>query len=266
MDRRRGGHLPDRRRRRLLEPVTRLCAGRGQGRADPVSARAVTAAGRPAGGVRRLPRPVARLRAGHDAGPRRQAADRHRGGRSALVVLSPVLLASLSIIRSVTARPSCSVRPGSASTGRPFTVYKFRTMVPDAEDAPGRGRSTSKRDPRATPSRRPTIRGSRRSGRFLRRTSLDELPQLWNVLRGRDEPRRAAPAAARRGRPLRRLAPAAADHEARDHRALAGGGAPRAGVRPLGGASTWPTSTGGRSGWTSGSSCGRSRRCWPEGR
>jgi lipopolysaccharide/colanic/teichoic acid biosynthesis glycosyltransferase len=66
--------------------------------------------------------------------------------------------------------------------GRLFTMYKFRTMVPDAEQRQwevGRPNETgtiifkTADDPRVT-----------RLGRLLRRTSLDELPQLWNVLRG----------------------------------------------------------------------------------
>jgi exopolysaccharide biosynthesis polyprenyl glycosylphosphotransferase len=56
--------------------------------------------------------------------------------------------------------------------GRRFTMYKFRTMQQDAEDSE-HPRFAEKRDPRAT-----------RVGRFLRRTHLDETPQLWNVLRG----------------------------------------------------------------------------------
>jgi exopolysaccharide biosynthesis polyprenyl glycosylphosphotransferase len=56
--------------------------------------------------------------------------------------------------------------------GRPFTIYKFRTMVPDAE-APGRAQWAGEHDQRATP-----------IGRFLRRTHLDEIPQFWNVLKG----------------------------------------------------------------------------------
>lgn len=56
--------------------------------------------------------------------------------------------------------------------GRPFTVWKFRTMVTNAEQN-GQAQWAKPDDPRVT-----------RVGRFLRRCHLDELPQLWNVLRG----------------------------------------------------------------------------------
>ena len=56
--------------------------------------------------------------------------------------------------------------------GRPFTVYKFRSMEHDAEDASGPVWARED-DPRATP-----------VGRWLRRFDLDELPQFWNVLKG----------------------------------------------------------------------------------
>jgi exopolysaccharide biosynthesis polyprenyl glycosylphosphotransferase len=56
--------------------------------------------------------------------------------------------------------------------GTHFTMYKFRTMREDAEH-PGLPLWAAERDPRTTP-----------GGRFLRKTRLDELPQLWNVLKG----------------------------------------------------------------------------------
>ncbi len=55
--------------------------------------------------------------------------------------------------------------------GRPFMMYKFRSMRPDAEDDGPRW--AEEEDPRCT-----------RFGRFLRRTKIDELPQLYNILRG----------------------------------------------------------------------------------
>jgi lipopolysaccharide/colanic/teichoic acid biosynthesis glycosyltransferase len=55
--------------------------------------------------------------------------------------------------------------------GRPFVLYKFRTMQVDAEK--NGAQFAKQNDPRVTP-----------LGRFLRKTRLDELPQLWNVLRG----------------------------------------------------------------------------------
>jgi exopolysaccharide biosynthesis polyprenyl glycosylphosphotransferase len=62
------------------------------------------------------------------------------------------------------------VRVGES--GKLFTMFKFRTMDQAAE-APGMPVYAEENDPRVTP-----------SGRFLRRTHLDELPQLWNVLKG----------------------------------------------------------------------------------
>jgi len=88
---------------------------------------------------------------------------------TALLACLPVLGVVAVLIRLSMGRPVFfrHRRPGLHS--RPFTLYKFRTMT-DARDADGR----------------PLPDGDRLTplGRFLRRTSVDELPQLWNVLRG----------------------------------------------------------------------------------
>ena len=68
-------------------------------------------------------------------------------------------------------RRSGSDRRHEDNYGKPFTLYKFRTMRTDAEK--NGAQFATKGDPRVTS-----------IGRFLRKTRLDELPQLWNVLKG----------------------------------------------------------------------------------
>ena len=86
-----------------------------------------------------------------------------------LLVLSPVLLATAVAVRVGLGSPILfrQVRPGR--DGQPFEMLKFRTML-DARDADGNPLSDAER--------------LTRFGRWLRSTSLDELPELWNVLRG----------------------------------------------------------------------------------
>ncbi len=104
------------------------------------------------------------------------------GSAAALVVLSPLLVAIAVAIRIDSRGPIFFMQRRTGLHGRSFTMVKFRTMVPDAEDRlaelaeqnviSGHAFKIAV-DPRVT-----------RVGRFLRRTSLDELPQFWNVLVG----------------------------------------------------------------------------------
>jgi undecaprenyl-phosphate galactose phosphotransferase len=102
-----------------------------------------------------------------------------------LVVLSPLLLLLTVSIRSSASGSAIFRQDRIGRNGEVFRVAKFRSMYPDAEERLHASESLRaayvdngytlplKVDPRVTP-----------VGRFLRRTSLDEMPQLWNVLRG----------------------------------------------------------------------------------
>jgi len=89
----------------------------------------------------------------------------------ALLLLSPVLLATAVAIALEDGRPVLFRQLRVGRGGREFGMYKFRSMVKNA--AAIGPYFTSGDDPRIT-----------RTGRFIRRTSLDELPQLINVLKG----------------------------------------------------------------------------------
>jgi len=96
-----------------------------------------------------------------------------------LVVFSPLLLVLALVILVESGRPVLFAQRRVGKGGRVFRMYKFRTMVRDAI-AVGQKLQISE-DPYGHLPDDPRIT---RSGRFLRRTSLDELPQLLNVLRG----------------------------------------------------------------------------------
>lgn len=93
------------------------------------------------------------------------------GAAIALVLLAPLLAAIAAAVRVTSRGPAIYRGERIGLRGEPFRILKFRTMVVDAE-AVG-GPTTAAGDPRITP-----------LGRRLRASKLDELPQLWNVLRG----------------------------------------------------------------------------------
>jgi exopolysaccharide biosynthesis polyprenyl glycosylphosphotransferase len=99
-----------------------------------------------------------------------------------IVLISPLLLGVALAVRRDSPGPVLFRQERIGLHGKPFTMLKFRSMVPDAEKIKAALSSDSgdenvlfkmKDDPRIT-----------RVGRFIRRTSIDELPQLVNVLRG----------------------------------------------------------------------------------
>jgi lipopolysaccharide/colanic/teichoic acid biosynthesis glycosyltransferase len=95
-----------------------------------------------------------------------------------LVFLSPLFGAIAAWVYAESGSPVFLWQERAGRAGKPFRMLKFRTMVPDAIEA---GRALGLADPYGVLPNDPRIT---RSGAFLRRTGLDELPQLWNVLRG----------------------------------------------------------------------------------
>ena len=99
-----------------------------------------------------------------------------------LICLSPLFALVAIAVRLTSPGPAIFRQQRAGLGGKPFTIYKFRSMIVDAEarrreiedqneiDGPA---FKMRNDPRMSP-----------IGRFLRRTSIDELPQLWNVFIG----------------------------------------------------------------------------------
>lgn len=103
------------------------------------------------------------------------------GALALLVLVSPLLLFAALAVKLTSPGPVFFRQQRSGLNGRPFTMLKFRTMVTDAEQLQAELASFNEmdgpvfkvtNDPRVTP-----------LGRWLRKWSIDELPQLWNVLR-----------------------------------------------------------------------------------
>ena len=166
----------------LVEPITRLCEDEGRVVRIPTEETGLTLSGARVedfDGMRILSlvygpdRAVALLM--------KRILDVTAAG-AGLVILSPLLAVIALWIRVRDGGPILFLQQRIGEHGRPFDVVKFRTMVPDAEARLSelevhneiRGHAFKVTDdPRITP-----------TGRILRSLSLDELPQLWNVLRG----------------------------------------------------------------------------------
>lgn len=89
-----------------------------------------------------------------------------------LIVTSPVMLITAICIKLEDHGPVLFIQERITLNDRPFMIYKFRSMIVDAE-ADGRARPAATDDERIT-----------KVGRFIRKTRIDELPQLFNVLKG----------------------------------------------------------------------------------
>ena len=90
----------------------------------------------------------------------------------ALILMSPIFLIITIFVKIDSVGPVIFKQLRVGKDGKPYYMYKFRTMIQNAQNI-GTGVYSFEGDPRIT-----------KVGRFLRKTSLDELPQLWNVVKG----------------------------------------------------------------------------------
>ena len=88
-----------------------------------------------------------------------------------LIPALPLMAMAMALVKLTSRGPSLYSQKRLGRDGRVFRIYKIRSMVVDSEVAGPRWSTAG--DPRVTP-----------VGRFLRLSHLDELPQLWNILRG----------------------------------------------------------------------------------
>jgi lipopolysaccharide/colanic/teichoic acid biosynthesis glycosyltransferase len=104
------------------------------------------------------------------------------GAAVGLFILAPLFAAVALAIKFTSPGPVVFTQKRSGLGGRTFTIYKFRTMCADAEARKQALRKLSEQDgPAFKLTHDPRVT---RVGRLLRKTSVDELPQLWNVLKG----------------------------------------------------------------------------------
>ena len=105
------------------------------------------------------------------------------GALVAFILFSPVFLATAMAIKLETPGPVLFRQTRIGRNGVPFTLLKFRSMYAGADSlhAKMQGNTASRHDLRFKDRSDPRVT---RTGRFIRKYSLDELPQFWNVLRG----------------------------------------------------------------------------------
>jgi exopolysaccharide biosynthesis polyprenyl glycosylphosphotransferase len=165
-----------------VEPITRLCEEEGKIVRIPVGQLGLTL---PGGRIEEFDGvPVLSLVYGPDRALAllgKRVVD-FALGLVALVILAPVLAVIAVAVAVVDGRPILFRQARVGLHGRPFQVLKFRTMLPDAEERLAALQEHNEiRGPAFKVTHDPRLT---RSGRLLRASSLDELPQIWNVLRG----------------------------------------------------------------------------------
>lgn len=94
------------------------------------------------------------------------------GSFCAIIIFSPVMLVTAAIIKLTSPGPLVFKQERVGLQNKPFAMYKFRSMIVQDEHKE-KGEWTTQNDPRVTP-----------IGRFIRKTSIDEFPQFFNVLKG----------------------------------------------------------------------------------
>lgn len=94
------------------------------------------------------------------------------GSLCGIVLCSPLMIVMAILIKATSKGPVIFAQERVGLHNKPFKMYKFRTMVEQSEEEEAKG-WTTKDDPRVT-----------KIGKFLRRTSIDELPQLFNIFVG----------------------------------------------------------------------------------
>ena len=104
------------------------------------------------------------------------------GASAGMIVLSPIILLAMLLVKLSSKGPVFFTQKRAGQGGKPFTMYKLRTMVVDAEALQADLRDQSEQDgPAFKLTHDPRVTWI---GQILRKSCIDELPQLWNVLVG----------------------------------------------------------------------------------